>query len=64
MRKRTGLAVVLGVIVGVALVVGGGRLLAQDTVAPSHAPGFPLWAYGHEIPPDPPVVAYVASLDP
>jgi cytochrome c553 len=54
MMKRIGLAVAIGVILGLALVAGGGRLLAQDTVAPSHAPGFPLWAYGHITPPDPP----------
>ena len=28
-------------------------LLAQDSLAPSHAPGFPLWAYGYITPPTP-----------
>ena len=50
MTKRTGLLVVLCV----GLAAGGVHLLAQDTLAPSHAPGFPLWAYGHITPPDPP----------
>jgi cytochrome c553 len=36
------------------LLAGSMVALAQDSVAPSHAPGFPLWAYGYVIPPDPP----------
>lgn len=54
MRERTGLAVVLGVILGAALVAGGVHLVAQADLAPLHRPGFPLWAYGHITPPDPP----------
>jgi len=48
--KRAGFRVILGV----GLAVGGAHLLAQATLAPSQTPGFPLWAYGHITPPDPP----------
>lgn len=34
--------------------VSGMQPLAQEDLAPSHRPGFPLWAYGHIAPPDPP----------
>ena len=50
MLKRAGLLVILWV----GLAAGGVHLLAQVTLAPSQTPGFPLWAYGHIAPPDPP----------
>jgi len=50
MLKRTSFLVILGV----GLAAGSLDLRTQTNLAPSHAPGFPLWAYGHITPPDPP----------
>ncbi len=36
------------------LVVQSSLSLAQSTLAPSHREGFPLWAFGYIVPPEPP----------
>jgi cytochrome c553 len=41
------------VLILAGLVAACSPLPAQDSVAPSHAPGFPLWAYGYITPPEP-----------
>jgi len=41
------------VLVFAGLVAADMPVLAQETLAPSHTPGFPLWAYGYITPPQP-----------
>ena len=56
------LRVILSVIAVLGLISPAGQILSQETgaplsdydTAPSHQPDFPLWAYGHITPPDPP----------